>query len=41
MTLESEETSGSSQDRSRILQDAKVRAPSMPNNIHGHREPDI
>ena len=30
---------GSSQDRSRDLQDAKVEAPSMPNDTHRHHKP--
>ena len=32
---------GSSQDRPRDLQDAKVEAPSMPNDTHGHHKPEI
>ena len=30
---------GSSQDRPRDLQDAKVEAPSMPNDTHRHHKP--
>ena len=32
---------GSSKDRPRDLQDAKVEAPSMPNDTHGHHKPEI
>ena len=32
---------GSSQDRPRVPQDAKVEAPSMPNDTHGHHKPEI
>ena len=31
---------GSSQYRPRVLQDAKVEAPSMPNDTHGHHKPE-
>ena len=31
---------GSSQDRFRVLQDAKVEAPSIPNDTHGHHKPE-
>ncbi len=31
---------GSSQDRPRVPQDAKVEAPSMPNDTHGHHKPE-
>ena len=31
---------GSSQDRPRDLQDAKVEAPSMPNDTHRHHKPE-
>ena len=30
---------GSSQDRPRVPRDAKVEAPSMPNDTHGHQNP--
>ena len=30
----------SSQDRPRVLQDAIVEAPSMPNDTHGHHKPE-
>ena len=32
---------GSSQDRPRVPQDAKVEAPGMPTGTHGHYEPEI
>ena len=31
---------GPSQYRPRVLQDAKVEAPSMPNDTHGHHKPE-
>ena len=31
---------GSSQNRPRVLQDAKVEAPSMPNDTHGDHKPE-
>ena len=33
--------SSMSQDRPRVLQDAKVEAPSLPNDTHGHHKPEI
>ena len=31
---------GSSHNRPRVVQDAKVEAPSMPNDTHGHHKPE-